>query len=85
MTPLFQSQIPESFVVLPLNRWSKTFKENSKTTEEIDKLNAIKEHLRAIKGMSLYDPVKAIKIYLVLDVMVLKKFKLSKFDKCNGM
>lgn len=51
----------------------------------MDKFNVIEEHLGAIEGMSLYDRMKIIKIYLVLDVMVPKKFKLPEFDKYNRM
>lgn len=57
----------------------------SKTIKEIDKINVIKECLKDIEGMSLHDPVKAAKMYVVLDVILSKKFKLLKFDKYNKM
>ena len=43
--------------------------------EDFNKLSAIEEILRAIKGINLYDLVKATKICLVLNIVVLKKLK----------
>jgi hypothetical protein len=35
----------------------------------------LKEKLRAIEGFDAYDPVRAVEICLLLDVIVSKKFK----------
>lgn len=52
--------------------------------EDFNKLSAIEEILRAIKGINLYDLVKATKICLVLNIVVLKKLKVLEFAKYIG-
>lgn len=42
--------------------------------EAYDKCDALKEIMRVIEGSILYDPIKAAKIYLVLNVIVPKEF-----------
>jgi hypothetical protein len=50
----------------------------------LEKLFKTEEWLRAIKGKHLCDLVKIIKIYIVHDIMIPKKFKMPKLIKYNG-
>lgn len=42
---------------------------------------ALEEHLRAIKGFKMYCSIDPFELCLVLNVVVLKKFKVLKFEK----
>jgi hypothetical protein len=46
-----------------------------------DKIAASEARVKAIEGVDLYDPVQAIKICLVLNVVIPKKFHVSEFIK----
>jgi hypothetical protein len=46
-----------------------------------DKISALEARIKAIEGVDLYDPVRAAKMCLVLNVVVPKKFRVPKFIK----
>ena len=46
-------------------------------------MNLIKERLKAIKGNSFIKGMEAIELSLVLDVVILHKFKIPDFVKDN--
>jgi hypothetical protein len=48
---------------------------------EQDKWAASEERLRVVKGFDVYNPVRAVEIYLMLDVVVPKKFRVLEFIK----
>lgn len=55
-----------------------------KAKVEVDKYSTLEECLRAIKWKILYDSISMANLYLVLDIVVLKKFKILEFDKYTG-
>lgn len=52
---------------------------------EYEKITALEARVRAIKGVDLYDPVQAVTICLVPNMVVLKKFRVPKFIKYTKM
>jgi hypothetical protein len=48
---------------------------------EYDKIVALEAKVRAIKSVELYDPVQIAKMCLVLNVVVLKQFRVPEFMK----
>ena len=58
--------------------------EQSKSNEAQQKLELIEERLRMVEGSDAYSLVDARKISLVLDLMLLPKFKVPIFDKYDG-
>ena len=58
----------------------------AKSFDSIDqaKIEALKARLKAIKGIDLYDPVRAAEMCLVLNVVVPKKFRVPEFIKYSG-
>jgi hypothetical protein len=46
-----------------------------------EKLYVIKEYLWEIEYKDLYDPTKAVKMYLMSDIIIPKKFKVFEFIK----
>jgi hypothetical protein len=57
----------------------------SKDIIEYEKITALEARVRAIKGVDLYDPIQAVTICLVPNMVVLKKFLVSKFIKYTKM
>jgi hypothetical protein len=45
---------------------------------------ALEAQIRAIEGVDLYDPVRALEMCLVPNVVVLKKFRVPEFIKYTG-
>jgi len=58
---------------------SKIVKEDS-----LNKLVALEQRLRAFEGIHLYDPIKAVEMCLVLNVVIPKNFRVPKFVKYTG-
>lgn len=50
----------------------------------LNKLATLKQKMRAFEGISLHDHIKAIKMCLVPNVIIPKKFKLLEFIKYTG-
>lgn len=46
---------------------------------DYEKLSGIKEWLRVVEGINLYDLVKGVEICLVLDIIIPIKFKMPNF------
>jgi len=57
-----------------------------KSSDNIDqaKIEALEARLKAIKGVDLYDPVWAVEMCLVLNMVVPKKFRIPEFIKYSG-
>jgi hypothetical protein len=51
---------------------------------DFDKLTTIEKRLRAIEGTNFYDPIKAVEMCLVPNIVVLKKSKVLEFSKYTG-
>ena len=49
-----------------------------------EKIATLEAKIKVIEGVDLYDPVRAIKMCLVLNVVVLKKFHVFEFIKYSG-
>ena len=49
-----------------------------------DKMAVLEARIRAIEGVDLYDPVKAVEMCLVPNVVVPKKFRIPDFIKYTG-
>jgi hypothetical protein len=47
----------------------------------LEKLAALEERIRAIKGNNLYNPIKAIEMCLVPIIVIHKKFRVPEFVK----
>jgi hypothetical protein len=58
----------------------------TKPSDDIDqdKMAALEARSRAIEGVDLYDPVRAVKMCLVANVVVPKKFQVLEFIKYTG-
>jgi len=56
--------------------------QNDKVVEEdgLEKLATLEERIRAIEGNNMYDPVKVVEMRLVPNVIILKMFKVLKFQ-----
>ena len=52
--------------------------------DDLDKLATLEQKMRAFKGTSLHGHIKATKICLVPNVIILKTFRVSKFIKYIG-
>jgi hypothetical protein len=52
--------------------------------DDLDKLAALEQKMRAFKRTSLHDHIKATKICLVPNMIILKTFRVSKFIKYIG-
>jgi len=52
--------------------------------DDLDKLAALEQKMRAFKGTSLHGHIKATKICLVPNVIILKTFRVFKFIKYTG-
>jgi len=50
----------------------------------LDKWAALEQRLRAFEGTSLHDHIKAVEMCLVLNVVILKKFRVPEFVKYTG-
>jgi len=50
----------------------------------LEKLIALEKRMRAVKGTSIYDPIKAVEICLVPNVVIPIKFKVPEFIKYTG-
>jgi hypothetical protein len=56
----------------------------TKSSDDIDKMAALEARIRAIERVDLYDPVRAIEMCLVPNVVVPKKFRVPEFVKYTG-
>jgi hypothetical protein len=58
----------------------------AKSSNSIDqaKIEALEARLKVIEGVDLYDSVRVVEMCLVPNVVVLKKFRVSKFIKYSG-
>jgi len=56
----------------------------TKSSDDIDKMAALEARIRAIEGVDLYDPVQAVEMCLVPNVVVPKKFCVPEFIKYTG-
>ena len=58
----------------------------AKSSDGLDqeKIATLEAKIKVIEGVDLYDPVRAIKMCLVLNVVVLKKFHVPEFIKYSG-
>jgi hypothetical protein len=58
----------------------------AKSSDSIDqaKIEVLEARLKVIEGVDLYDPVRAAEMCLVLNMVVLKKFRVPKFIKYSG-
>ena len=56
----------------------------TKSSDDIDKMAALEARIRAIEGVDLYDPVRAVEMCLVPNVVVPKKFRVPEFIKYTG-
>ena len=52
--------------------------------DDLDKLATLEQKMRAFKGTSLHGHIKATKICLVPNVIILKTFRVFKFIKYTG-
>jgi hypothetical protein len=52
--------------------------------DDLNKLVALEQRLRAFEGIHLYDPIKAIEMCLVPNVVIPKKFRVPEFVKYMG-
>jgi len=50
-----------------------------------DKLSALEERLRAVEGNDWFDPMRAVEVCLVPNIIVPKKFRIPEFIKYNGL
>jgi hypothetical protein len=50
----------------------------------LDKGAALEQRLRAVKGTSLHDHIKAVEMYLVPNIVIPKKFRVPGFVKYTG-
>ena len=50
----------------------------------MNKLVALEQRLRALEGIPLYDPIKAVEMCLVPNVVIPKKFRVPEFVKYTG-
>lgn len=58
--------------------------EGVRKKKETNKLMALKEWVKAIKGSKVYGSIDSSKLYLVPNMVIPKKFKVPEFKKCNG-
>jgi hypothetical protein len=63
---------------------NKSHKAKSSDSIDQDKFEALEARLKVIEGVDLYDPVRATKMCLVLNVVVPKKFRVPEFIKYSG-
>jgi hypothetical protein len=63
---------------------NETLKTNSSEDIDYNKIVMLEARVCAIEGVDLYDPVQAAKMYLVLNVIVPKKFCVLEFIKYTG-
>jgi hypothetical protein len=52
--------------------------------EGLEKWTALKERIRAVEGIRLYDHIKAVEMCLVPDIVIPKRFRVPEFVKCTG-
>ena len=52
--------------------------------EGLEKWTALEERIRAIEGIRLYDPIKAVEMCLVPNIVIPKKFRVPEFVKYTG-
>jgi len=52
--------------------------------EGLEKWTALEERIRAVEGIRLYDPIKAVEMCLVPNIVIPKKFRVPKFIKYMG-
>jgi len=50
----------------------------------MNKLVGLEQRLRALEGICLYDPIKAVEMCLVPNVVIPKKFRVLEFVKYTG-
>lgn len=50
----------------------------------VNQYHSVEEWLKAIKKINWYGPFKDIKMCLVLEIVILKGFKVSQFNKFTG-
>jgi hypothetical protein len=60
---------------------NESLKAKSSDSIDLDKMAALEARIRVIKGVDLYDPVRAAEMCLVPNVVVLKKFRVPEFIK----
>jgi hypothetical protein len=60
---------------------NKSYKTKSSDGIDQDKIAALEARIRAIEGVNLYDPVRAVEMCLVPNVVVPKKFCVPEFIK----
>ena len=53
--------------------------------EVYDKWTALEERLRAVEGNDLFDPIRAVEVCLVPNIVIPKKFRVPEFVKYTGM
>jgi len=52
--------------------------------EGLEKWTALEERIRAVEGIRLYDPIKAVEMCLVPNIVIPKKFRVPEFVKYTG-
>ena len=52
--------------------------------DDLNKFIALEQMMRAFEGIRLYDPIKAVKMCLVPNIVLLKNFKVLEFVKYTG-
>jgi len=59
-------------------------KGNRVKEDGMNKLVALEQRLRALEGIRLYDPIKAVEMCLVPNIVIPKKFRVPEFVKYTG-
>jgi hypothetical protein len=52
--------------------------------DDLNKFIALEQRMRALEGIRLYNPIKAVEMFLVPNVVIPKKFRVPEFIKYTG-
>jgi hypothetical protein len=63
---------------------NESHKAKSSDSIDQDKIEALESRIKVIEGVDLYDPVWAVEMCLIPNVVVPKKFRVPKFIKYSG-
>jgi hypothetical protein len=83
--PVFVHSMPPTLAPAVIDPFAnESHKTNSSNDIDQDKMAALEARIKAIEGVDLYDPVRAVEMCLVPNVVVPKKFRVPEFIKYTG-